>query len=320
MGTALLGLAAGAGLWSHTHRRSAAARHWQESRLAWRRVGPLWCRVGGNGTRGALLLHGLIATGDVFGRIPDRLAESRVVAVPDLLGFGRSIDHNRHDFATEAHMAAIDAVVAEALGERPVVVVAHSMGCALALRWVAHHAERVEELLCIGAPMWAGSGDARLAIGRANPMAKAFALDEDVARWVCTLSCRYRTVSGWIAAAAAPRWPVPIARRASQHTWLAYRQALVEQVLEPDWPTLVGDVDRAGVRLRLIWGDEDTVGDRAYARSIAAGLENVSVDGVAGADHTLPCARPELIVEMVEQLGPPDALRDPPPVPLAPRR
>lgn len=298
-----IGVAGGAALWTVAHNRSAAVRGWKLSSLPRVEVGPLSCRVGGTGATGALLLHGLIATGDVFGTTADLVAASRVVAVPDLLGFGQSLDEGRDDFGTSAHLAAIDAVVARTLGDRPLLIAAHSMGSTLALRWAALHPDRVEQVICVGPPIWRSRAAARSAIGNASSMSRIFVLDERTARRACAISCRHRSLAGWIAAVVAPRWPIPIARNASRHTWAAYSQTLEAQVLHDDWPALVHGLDDAGVAVRLVWGDEDRVGDHDYAQELAGALAHVDVRVVAGADHTLPAARPDVIVELAGQPG-----------------
>ena len=291
-------LAVSGAVWTLVHWRSCAVRRWEPSSLVRRRVGDLSCRVGGNGGAGVLLLHGLVATGDVFGITADTLATTMVVAVPDLLGFGGSIDENRDDFGTEAHLAAIDAVINEVIGDRQLVIAAHSMGCTLALRWAGRHPGRVVRVICVGAPIWPSRAAARRAIGCASPMSRLLVLNGRIARFACGLSCRHRTVAGWIASVTAPRWPIPIARQASLHTWPAFHQAIEQQVLHDEWPALLERLDTAGVPVRLVWGDRDPVGDREYAMRLASSLTHVTVQIIEGADHTLPTARPELVVEL----------------------
>lgn len=291
----LAGGAAAAAGWMCVHLRSPAVRNWRPSELAGMRVGRLFCRTGGSGPPASLLLHGLMATGDVFGRTADALALDGVVAVPDLLGFGRSLDEASHDFGTEAHLAAISEVVDQLCGRGPVRLGAHSMGSTLALRWAARHPGRVERVVCLGAPLWPRATDALGAIAAAGPMARAFLLDERVAGRLCALNCRYRTAGGWVGAALAPRWPVPVARQASLHSWAAYQAGIAEHVLHDDWRPLLARLDGEGVPVRLVWGDHDRIGDPAHARRLTDDLPHVSVETVAGADHTLPAARPDVL-------------------------
>lgn len=76
---------AGPTWWGVQHARSAAVRRWAPSRLTGRHVGDLYVRSGGSGERVVVLLHGLVATGDIFGRDFDAPADS-VVVVPTSWG------------------------------------------------------------------------------------------------------------------------------------------------------------------------------------------------------------------------------------------
>ncbi len=296
------GVAAGAATaWAVRHGRSAAVRAWEPTSLAGGREGRLWCRSGGSGETGALLLHGLVATGAVFGRTADDLATDHVVCVPDLLGFGRSLDADADDFGTEAHLDALDDAVALTIGERPVVVGAHSMGSTLALRWARRHLDRVQRVVCIGAPMWPTSHEARRALGAGDLNARALLVDEAASEVLCRISCSHRTLSGWVAALAAPRWPLPIAREASQHTWAAYHQTLEEQILHDEWPQLLTALDAAGVEVALVWGDRDRLGDLAFARDVTLELPHASVVIVPGAGHTLPSAQPDVLTALLRE-------------------
>lgn len=291
---------AGMSTWSIVHWRSPAVRNWRQSTLPLRRIGRLTTRIGGSGTTAVLLLHGLVATGDVFATTPDALAVDHRVAVPDLLGFGRSVDETATAFATVDHLAAIDAVVEELGDQPPLAIGAHSMGSGLALRYAAAHPSRVHKVVCIGAPIWRSPEAARAAISAAGPMARAFLLDERVAERLCRFNCAHRSLSGLIAAAVAPRWPVPVARQASLHTWSAYQQAITDQVIEVDWKALLGRLDDAGIQVSLLWGAEDLIGDVEYARELTAHFANLEVVRIARADHTLPSSQPDLLVRALK--------------------
>lgn len=281
---------AGAG-WLAAHINSPAVREWRPPSLPAGHAGPLFARTGGEGDLGVLLLHGLGATGDVFAVTADELAEHHRVAVPDLLGFGRSLSDS-DDIGTAAHLDALEAVIDQALGDRRLLIGAHSLGSTLALRLADRMPERIERVVCLGAPIWA---DPRAAVGAAGPMERAFLLNERIAAQGCQWMCRHRSAAGWLAAAAAPRWPIPIAREASLHTWPAYRQTMEHQVLDVDWSALLTSVGRQGIPLTLAWGSDDSIGDPAYARGLVEHLESIDIEIIAGADHTVPAARPELL-------------------------
>jgi len=293
---ALVAGAAGAG-WVWTHARSPAVASWRESDVPRRTVRKLSCRAGGAGLDVAVLIHGLVGTGDVFGRSVDRLATHFSVVVPDLPGFGRSL-HAEVPLSDSADLIdAVDGVVHELARGRPIVLGAHSMGASIALQWAANNPVRVRRVVCLGAPMWPSAPAARRAIGGAGLMARMFIVNERIARQICRINCNHRVLSGWAAAALAPKWPVPIARQASLHTWDSYRRAFTDHVLGTDWEGLLRELNDHEVKVLLIWGSEDPVGDPSYAERVTADLRNVSIEMLENADHTLPASRPDLLAD-----------------------
>ena len=124
-------------------------------------------------------------------------------------------------------------------------------------------------------------------------MARVFAANTRWAEAACHLSCKHRTLAGWLAAVATPGLPVPISRAAALHTWPAYRDAIVDVVSATDWPTLTSELERDDVAVDLIWGEHDQLCDR----DVAAALPGVSIGIIAGADHHLQLTHPGLCVE-----------------------
>jgi len=286
--------------WTIAHNRSPAVRAWQRPSLPLRRHGPLTYRAAGpaDADTGILLLHGLVATGDVFGATPAILAQKHRVVVPDLLGFGRSIDEDRADFSTTAHLAALDDLIDHELGDRRIRIGAHSMGSGIALRWAATNPARVDRVVCVGPPIWPDADSAQDALSRFGPMGKSLILDDRIARAICSFNCRHRTTSGILSAAIAPRWPIPIARQASLHTWPAYLTALQEQVIDCPWNELTETLAIEKIPVRLIKGDRDTIGDPTYLDELGD-RPGIIVDTAPG-DHTLPTADPNLLVHALE--------------------
>ena len=94
--------------WALRHGQSPAVTAWTPSQLHGEKPGELFARTGGDHNTAVVLLHGLVSTGELFGANFDQLAEGNRLVVPDLLGFGRSIDHSRESFSPEAHLEALD--------------------------------------------------------------------------------------------------------------------------------------------------------------------------------------------------------------------
>ena len=275
---------AGPTWWGVQHARSAAVQRWEPSRLTGRRVGELYVRSGGSGGRVVVLLHGLVASGDIFGRDFDALPDA-VAVVPDLLGFGRSLDETRPHFAPEDHLDVLDQMLIDLdLADRPLVIGAHSMGAALALRWAARLGAGVERIVCWGAPVYSDADAVDDALVSTGVMARLFAADTRWARRACEWNCRHRTAAGWVAAALAPSMPVTIARAASLHSWPAYRDAMAELIGKTDWPDLAARVTGTGASLHFVWGEADRIGDRGHLYAATGSHPLV----VPGGGHHLP--------------------------------
>ena len=293
--------AAGPTAWALQHARSPAVNRWVPSSLPGQRFGPLFARSAGDGDRAIVLLHGLISSGDIFGETYDQLARSTRLVIPDLLGFGRSLDEAQTSFSIEDHLDALD-LLAEQTGifERRITIGAHSMGSALALRWAHRHAEQVDRVVCWGAPIYSSPEAARASIS-GSTMARLFALDTRWAEAACAISCRHRTFAGWLAAAIEPSLPTPITRAASLHTWPAYRDAINELIIETDWAQLLTQLE-PGPQTDLFWGTHDRVGDHELARTIATPTANTTTTMIRGADHHLPLTHADICVEHVRDL------------------
>lgn len=175
---------------------------------------------------------------------------------------------------------------------------AHSMGATVALRWAARHPNHVERVVCWGAPIYASPEAARSRIS-GSVMARLFALDTRWAKRACAISCRHRVAAGWVTAALQPSLPLSVARAVPLHTWPAYRDAMRHLVIETDWQALLAELDKLGIRLDLMWGSNDKVGDHNHARAISASVSNSTVTVIPRAGHHLPMSHVDICVNQL---------------------
>lgn len=281
--------------WAQCHRGSLAVRRWRSSQLPGDRAGALQVRQGGHAGPVVVLLHGLIATGDIFGRYFDALAERATLVVPDLLGFGRSLDERRTRFSPDDHLDALDDMLDRlGLADRPMVVGAHSMGAAVAVRWVQRRGSQVQSLTCWGPPIYPHSQAVDRALAASGSMTRLFVANTRLAALACRLNCRYRIAAGLIASALSPSLPVPISRAASLHTWPAYRDAMEDLVAATDWRRCLEDIADDGGAVEFTWGRDDRIGDRSEAATLPAAVRIVSDAG-----HHLPLTHPEICLDQL---------------------
>ena len=292
--------AAAGGWWQVRQHQSQAVQSWNPSTVPGRRAGQLHVRTAGSGDHVVVLLHGLVATGDIFGSQFDQLASNAKLVVPDLLGFGRSLDETRTSFSPDDHLDALEAALRKlGLADRPVRIGAHSLGSALAMRWIQRDTTPITSVVSLGPPVYQTSDAIDRTIASSGLMARAFVTNTRWAQAACHLSCAHRRLAGIIAAAASPQLPVPIARAASLHTWPAYRDAMDQLIRDTDWDDALRRAATADIPVALVWGEHDRIGDRDFA----ATLPHVATHTVQGAGHHLPMTHPALCLEHLAQLN-----------------
>jgi pimeloyl-ACP methyl ester carboxylesterase len=290
-------------VWETTQRRSPLVNVWNPSSFPGRVTGGLGMLEGGSPSdrlrdsdpEAVLLLHGLGATADYFGDIYEGLAIDHRLIMPDLLGFGRSLDDHRSDFSLDAHVDAIDgALDSLGLGAARVLVAAHSMGAAVALAWAGRHPDRATGVVLWGPPVYPSADAARRIADEVGGMSKLLIADNDWSRRLCRLNCEHRRLAGWLMAAAAPKWPTDVSRRASLHTWDAFDGSLHSLVLDADWRRLFS-IDTP---VTIFRGVDDAIGDRGHLTSVA---RKATIVDVEGADHHVALSHPNLLFDLLER-------------------
>lgn len=191
-------------------------------------------RTHGAGDRVIVLLHGLPASGDTFGRAYDVLAAHGQLVVPDLLGFGRSEHAEWTGFSLQDHLTALDAMAdALDLHNRRLVVAGHSMGALLAWHWAARRAGQVDAVVTWCAPLFTGRDDAARRLNQKTPGLAWLGLPGPVSRTVCQQLCTRRPgLAQWLYALLYPRLPVALSRQLTAHTWRSYAPAMTDIVLD----------------------------------------------------------------------------------------
>lgn len=152
----LLGAAVAAAAWSVGYSRWAEARWPADGRMVETRIGPLHIREAGEGAP-VILLHGAAANArELLTGLVDVLGEEVRLIALDRPGFGGSPPLAEGP-RLQGHADAVAALIeAEGL-ERPVVV-GHSYGGAVALRFALDHPGAASGLVLLGAPSQAYVG------------------------------------------------------------------------------------------------------------------------------------------------------------------
>jgi pimeloyl-ACP methyl ester carboxylesterase len=288
--------------WAARHAASPAVRGWTPATVGRvQQAGRLRVRAtdDGDGDGAVVLLHGLTGSQVVWGGGYDALAGTRRLLVPDLLGFGGSMDAptQQHDLA--AHLAALDEVLAALdLEGRPLTVAGWSLGALLALHWGARRPETVR-VVSLCAPLYTDPEQADERIRAMGALEALFALETPVARATCRLMCRYRAQAQWLSVALSPRWPVPVARSGVLHTWPSYIGAMNGIIRGSPWAAALETLDDRRVPVVLAEGARDEVPAPGLAVALAARYRCVTTAVHPSAAHDLPVADPAWCRELI---------------------
>lgn len=280
------------GWWMLQHHRSAAVRAWSPGAGDRLRAGPLHVRVFGTGEPVLLLLHGLVTAGDCFGADYDSLGKQCRVVVPDLLGFGESMEVVGANDAA-ANIAALDAALAAlGLDQQTTVVFGHSMGGSLAIRWAGTHPHRVRAVVAAGGPLYLGRAEAEQRVGAMGRAGALLAGDGPLPRALCAWMCRHRSAASWLAVGLRPDLPVPVARAGVKHTWATYTGALDGLICNDAWTSALEVLDRHDIPVVLIDGARDPVPVPGRADLLAARWPRLRHEIHPQGDHMLPLNDP----------------------------
>ncbi len=297
-------LTALAGAWWLRHITSRAVRVWRPGSGRFLRTGRLVVRVVGSGERVFVLLHGLVSSGETFGAAYDRLAEQGALVIPDLLGFSRSMDREREDFALEDHLRALDEMMdALGLAKARIVVGGHSFGGVLALHWAARRAAQVDAVVTWGAPLFRDEKEGRERLGEMGMLEKLFAQDSPLARKSCEWMCAHREASRLLAIALSPDLPVAVSKRVVLHTWPAYRGAI--EVFFADWTDALGRLAKEKVPIKLVAGANDDSQVPGLNEQLAREYSNITARTVPDAAHIIALTHGRDCVHDLETLRPP---------------
>lgn len=242
----------------------------------------------GRGDPVIVLLHGMIASGDYFGAGFDQLGAHATVVIPDLLGFGDSPAEPGLLTAAD-HLSALHEMCdVLQLRSRPIVAVGHSMGSTLVLRWAAKLGDQIQGVVGICPPLYRDGAEAEEGLRRMGRMEAFLAGDGPLPRTMCAWMCAHRPAASWLAVAARPDLPVPVARAAVKHTWDTYRGSLIDIICNPAWEPALRQLAAAGVPITLLEGTRDPVPVPGRAAELVAALPAAAHRMHPHAAHYLP--------------------------------
>ncbi len=100
-----------------------------------------------------VMLHGYLSSGQYFKHIRKKLEQNHRVITLDLLGFGKSPKPRvRYDY--DDHMQAVEYTLQKLGVKKPFILLGHSMGALIALRYAVTQPDSVKKLLLFNPPLF----------------------------------------------------------------------------------------------------------------------------------------------------------------------
>ena len=112
----------------------------------------LHAQISGKG-KPIVLLHGYLSSSQYFKHIRGTLETNHTVVALDLLGFGRS-PKPKVGYTYNDHIAAIKATLDQLGIQTPFVLLGHSMGALIALKYAVIHGSDIAKLLLFNPPLF----------------------------------------------------------------------------------------------------------------------------------------------------------------------
>jgi pimeloyl-ACP methyl ester carboxylesterase len=120
----------------------------------------LYTDVKGSGPT-VVLLHGIFSSSKYWSKVSELLEKDYKVIAIDLLGFGQSPKprHGKYDY--QDHIENINKALDARGVNEPFILIGHSMGALIALRYSIIHEDRVRKLVLTNMPVMLGAAEVR---------------------------------------------------------------------------------------------------------------------------------------------------------------
>lgn len=249
-----------------------------------------------------VMLHGLNGVArDFTGALLDRLSERYEIVLPDRPGYGFTERRGRHAARLGEQVAWLDGLL-EQLGVEDALLVGHSMGAALAVRYAIERRERVRGLVLVAPYLYPGD---------AKPERWSWLSRVPGLRWAVAqlfLVPVGRPLSRWIAGKSFEPEAMPVgyvrlwadsSLRPSQFLTLLDEIAVLDEGVGAS----VGAFGSLDVPVFVLAGDEDGIVDsREHAARFCEEAPNAWLSVLEGVGHAIVWTRPESVIEAVDEV------------------
>ncbi|MQM08960.1 hypothetical protein Taro_041820 [Colocasia esculenta] len=254
-------------------------------------------------TTEVIFLHGFLSsssiwTETVFSNLSEAAAQNCRLFAVDLLGFGQSPKPADCFYTLGEHIGMIERTIIEPFQLDSFHLVAHSMGCIIALAIAAKHRELVRSITVVAPPYFCSTKDIashnalnKLAARRLWPLSlfgsSVMSWYEHLGRSICFIVCRNHRKWEWILKLITRRDPhflfVDITKHTHHSAWHTMHNVICggAKSLEEHLEALSG----SGIPAKVIHGSKDQVVPLECSYSVKSRAPFLDLQVIPGADH-----------------------------------
>ncbi|XP_024396688.1 probable lysophospholipase BODYGUARD 4 isoform X2 [Physcomitrium patens] len=277
-------------------------------------------------TNDVIFIHGFLSsssfwTETVFPLFSENLKSTHRLFAVDVLGFGKSPKPTNCHYSNADHLEMIRKSVIDRYKLKKYHLVAHSMGCTLALSLAGQDPSAVRSITLVSPPYYPATSDSQPSVHLLKSVAPRkiwplFALGPSVMSWyehlgrvVCLVVCKNHAF--WELASAFAfnkilRWRVPqfLIHDFMQHThnsaWHIFHNTLCSGAYTTKWSMDV--LQKTRKPIRIIHGDNDNICPLQCSLDMKNSYSNVYLSVIQGANHVnILLGREETLAQELEE-------------------
>ncbi|KAG0625349.1 hypothetical protein M758_2G047600 [Ceratodon purpureus] len=288
---------------------------------AWHTSEDLYVRLGGRGAtesscvdgddseNNVIFIHGFLSSSSfwsetVFPEFSDSLKSTHRLFAVDVLGFGKSPKPTNCHYSNADHVEMIRKSVIDRYKLKKYHIVAHSMGCTIALSLAGQDPSAVRSVTLVSPPYYPampGSQPSSHILWKVAPRKiwPVFAFGPSFMSWyehlgrvVCLVVCKnhrfWEPVMSFTLNKIL-RWRVPhfLVHDFMQHThntaWHIFHNTICSGAYTAEWSMKA--LEKAGKHVRVIHGDNDNICPLQCGLDLEKNYSNVSLSTIPGANH-----------------------------------
>ncbi|KAI4301004.1 hypothetical protein L6164_034322 [Bauhinia variegata] len=253
----------------------------------------------GEPSENVIFLHGFLSSSSFWTETVFPNLSARLIAV-DLLGFGRSPKPRDCSYTLKDHVEMIEKSVIRQLQLSSFHLVAHSMGCIIALALAAKYPKCVKSITLV-APPYCSAGEKEASVNALRQLARkrlwpplSFASSfmswyEHLGRLVCLIYCRNHRIWEAILKFITRKRDlhfgiIDLTRHTHRSAWCSMHNVICGGANFVD--SYLQVLSKAGVKVHVIQGDKDQVVPMECLNNFKLKFPNAEVEIIRNADHT----------------------------------